>query len=800
MPALAVALGTLAVFLVFGFLGLPLWAWTLAAAALLFALTSNIFVWAVFIAVAAVLNVAVLRRTILTDRILAAYRRILPDMSQTEKEAIDAGTVWWDGDLFSGKPDWDRLLGTPQPRLSAEEQAFLDGPVEELCAMCDDWEITHERQDLPPRVWQFIKDKGFLGMIIPKQYGGLGFSAIGHSAVVQKLATRSSTAAISVMVPNSLGPGELLLHYGTEEQKQHYLPRLAKGLEVPCFALTSPEAGSDAASIPDAGVVCKGLWQGKEVLGMRVTWDKRYITLGPIATLLGLAFRLYDPERLLGGEEDLGITCALVPTSMPGVNIGRRHLPLNAVFQNGPNSGEDVFMPLDWIIGGRDYAGKGWMMLMGCLAAGRAISLPTSAVGGTKALVRFTGAYARVRSQFKTPIGRLEGVEEALGRIAAHCYMMDATRVMTAGAVDLGEKPAVLSAIAKYHMTERGRWCVNDAMDIVGGKGICLGPNNWIGRGYQIAPVAITVEGANILTRTLIIFGQGAIRCHPYVLREMRAAKEMQGDEASREFDDAFTSHVGHVLRNGIRAFVYGVTASIASTPSDCARETRHYYRHVSRLSAAFAFLADISMLAMGGALKRREKISGRLGDVLSMMYLVSATLKRYEDEGRIREDLPLVRWAVRDALYRAQQALDGILSNFPVKPLARLLRWVIFPAGKRLRPPLDSRNRECAQIALEPGAARDRLTAGMYYPTGEGATAVLEQAFLAAVACDPLDRKIREAQRKGLPDPLTPEEQAQWQRKEALRKQVIRVDDFPQDFGRSEIVQSEKTYSVKAA
>jgi acyl-CoA dehydrogenase len=479
------------------------------------------------------------------------------------------------------------------------------------------------------------------------------------------------------------------------------------------------------------------------------------------------------------------------------VNIGRRHLPLNAAFQNGPNSGKDVFMPLDWIIGGREYAGKGWMMLMGCLAAGRAISLPTSAVGGAKALVRFVGAYARVRSQFKTPIGRLEGVEEALGRIAAHCYMMDATRSMTAGAVDRGEKPAVLSAIAKYHMTERARQCVNDGMDIVGGKGICLGPNNWIGRGYQLAPVAITVEGANILTRTLIIFGQGAIRCHPYVLREMRAAKEMQGAEASREFDDAFTSHVSHVLRNGIRTLVYGVSASFAPAPRSASPDTRHYYRHVSRLSAAFAFLADISMLAMGGALKRKEKISGRLGDVLSMMYLVSATLKRYEDQGRIKADLPLLRWAVRDALHRAQEAMEGILSNFPVKSVATLLRWTIFPAGKRLRPPLDSRNRECAQIALEPGAARDRLTAGLYLPRGDDATAVLEAAFVAAVACEPIDKKLREAQKQGISEPhltLTGEELNAWQRKEALRKEVIKVDDFPQDFGRAALVLGEQT------
>ena len=810
--------GAVALFFLCAYLRLPIWGWTIVFGALA-AATGSVALIVVFLLVAAVLNLPVLRRALISNHILAVYRRILPDMSQTEKEAIDAGTVWWDADLFSGRPDWDKLLAVREPRLSAEEQAFLDGPVEELCAMCNDWEISHQRQDLPAQVWQFIKDKGFLGMIIPKKYGGLGFSALAHSAVVMKLSTRSSAAAITVMVPNSLGPGELLLHYGTEAQKDHYLPRLAKGQEVPCFALTNPEAGSDAASIPDYGVVCKGTWQGKEVLGMRVTWDKRYITLGPVATLLGLAFRLYDPQKLISDKEDLGITCALVPTSTPGVNIGRRHLPLNAVFQNGPNSGKDVFMPLEWIIGGPEYAGKGWMMLMGCLAAGRAISLPTSSVGGVKALTRFTGAYARVRSQFRTPIGKLEGVEEALGRIAAHCYMMDATRVMTAGAVDLGEKPAVLSAIAKYHITERARVCVNDAMDIHGGKGICLGPNNWIGRGYQMTPIAITVEGANILTRTLIIFGQGAIRAHPYVLREMRAAKELSGAEAAREFDDALTSHIGHVVSNGVRAFVYGLThASFAPVPGNCASETRHYYRHVSRLSAAFAFLADMSMLAMGGALKRKEKISGRLGDVLSMMYLVSATLKRYEDQGRLREDLPLVRWSVRDALYHAQQAIDQILSNFPVKALATLLRWTVFPLGTPWRPPLDSRNHECAKIALEPGAARDRLTAGMFISRNESeATGQLEAALLATVACEPIEKKLREAVKNGLIVPrsgvdtaalardrnvITAEELAQWQRKEALRKHVIKVDDFPQDFGRAEIVRAmeEKPVAARAA
>jgi len=812
---LGFALGTLAVLLALAYFQAPILVWTAGVAILLatwaialeFGATTNAVLAALFVLAAAVLNIRALRRALISDQVLAVYRRILPDMTATEKDAIDAGTVWWDADLFSGKPDFAKLLAIPEPRLSAEEQAFLDGPCEEVCAMADDWEITHERYDLPPRVWQYIKDKGFLGMIIPKQYGGLGFSALAHSAVVMKLSTRSNALAVSVMVPNSLGPAELLLHYGSDEQKNHYLPRLARGQEIPCFALTSPEAGSDAASIPDHGVVCKGTWQGKEVLGMRVTWDKRYITLGPVATLLGLAFRLYDPEHLLGDKDDLGITCALVPTGTPGVNIGRRHLPLNAVFQNGPNWGQDVFMPIDWIIGGKDYAGKGWMMLMGCLAAGRSISLPSSSVGGAKALARITGAYARVRSQFRTPIGKLEGVEEALGRIAANCYMMDAVRVMTAGAVDLGEKPAVISAIAKYHMTERARKIVDDAMDIHGGKGICLGPNNWVGRGYQVIPVGITVEGANILTRTLIIFGQGAIRCHPYVLREMRAAKEMKGEQASVEFDDAFTSHVGHTLSNGVRAFLYGLTrGAIAPAPAGASAETKHYYRGVSRLSAAFAFLADVSMLAMGGALKRKEKISGRLGDVLSMMYLVTATLKRFEEQGRLDADLPLVRWSVRDALYQAQQAIDVILSNFPVKALATLLRFTIFPLGTPFRPPLDSRNHKCARIVLEPGAARDRLTAGMYVGKGESdPTGVLEAAFLATIACEPIEKKLREAvksgaivTRSGLDTAaaardkgiLTADELAQWHRKEALRRNVIKVDDFPQDFGRAEIMQ----------
>jgi len=825
LDIVAFAVATVAVLVLLAYFQAPILLWTVAtglmlatwASALQFSAQTNAVLFFLFILIAPVLAVPVLRRILVSDHVLAIFRRILPDMTQTEKDAIDAGTVWWDADLFSGKPDWNKMLAIPVPGLSAEEKAFLDGPCEEICAMTNDWEVTHERYDLSPQVWQYAKDKGFFGMIIPKRYGGLGFSAMAHSAVVLKLSTRSNALSVSVMVPNSLGPAELLLHYGTDEQKNHYLPRLAKGLDIPCFALTSPEAGSDAASIPDFGIVCKGTYQGKEVLGMRVTWDKRYITLGPVATLLGLAFRLYDPEHLLGEKEDLGITCALVPTNHPGVNIGRRHLPLNAVFQNGPNSGKDVFMPIDWIIGGKDYAGKGWMMLMGCLAAGRSISLPTSSVGGAKGLARVTGAYARVRSQFKTPIGKLEGVEEALGRIAANTYMMEAVRVMTAGAVDLGEKPAVISAIAKYHMTERARKIVDDSMDIHGGKGISLGPNNWVGRGYQVIPVGITVEGANILTRTLIIFGQGAIRCHPYVLREMRAAKEMQGAQASIEFDDAFTSHIGHTLSNGVRAFVHGVTSSrLGQVPRNGAPETAHYFRFCSRLASAFAFLADVSMLAMGGALKRKEKISGRLGDVLSMLYLISATLKHYEDQGRIKEDLPLIRWAVRDAAYQAQEAIDAILSNFPIKSVATLLRWTIFPLGMSFRPPLDSRNHECAKIVLEPGAARDRLTDGIYVSKNESDPAGnLEAAFLATVACEPIDEKLRKAVKKGkmVAKPgmelgvlakenkiITAEECALWQRKETLRKAVIKVDDFPPDFGRAEILAKLSKESVPSA
>jgi acyl-CoA dehydrogenase len=795
------------------YLNVPGWVWLAAGAVAVFAglgagaywMNAFLVLGAVLVACGLLLGFAPLRRVLVARPLLAWYRAILPPMSQTEREAIEAGTVWWDGELFSGNPDWRKFLAFPSPKLSAEELSFLDDETEQLCAMANDWETTQIYQDLPPHVWQFIKDKGFLGMIIPKKYGGKEFSAYAHSQVVTKLATRCSAAAVTVMVPNSLGPAELLHRYGTEEQKNHYLPRLAKGLEIPCFALTHPRAGSDAAAIPDSGIVCKGTWEGKETLGMRVTWDKRYITLGPVATLLGLAFRLYDPDQLLGDREDIGITCALVPTSTPGVNIGRRHFPLNAVFQNGPNWGKDVFMPIDWIIGGAKMAGQGWRMLMESLAAGRSISLPSTSCGYSKLAVRATGAYARVRSQFKTAIGKFEGIEEALARMGGNCYMMEAARIFTVSAVDMGEKPSVVSAIAKYHLTERGRAVVNDAMDILGGKGICLGPNNFMGRAYQQLPIAITVEGANILTRSLIIFGQGAIRCHPFVLKEIEATREPDRAKAVRDFDAALFGHMRFALSNGVRALVMGLFTSAWVPVPEVAPETRRYYQKVTRFSSAFAFLSDVSMLVLGGGLKRREKLSARLGDVLSCLYLVSAALKRYECQGRQAADLPLLEWSVWDAMFKAQNAIEGVISNYPSRLVAWFLRRIIFPRGRDYVVPSDRLGHEVARILIAPSAARDRLTAGAYVAKSEtDPLGCLEAALEAAIEAEAVEQKIRAAQKSGTiqgkaPENLaqaaaaanviTAEEQSILKRAAQLRDEVIRVDHFPQDLGLSEAI-----------
>ena len=733
-----------------------------------------------------------LRRLLISDRIYSWFRRALPAISDTEREALDAGSVWWDAELFSGRPKWKTLLRLPPPSLSDKEQAFLDGPVEQLCRMLHDWEICDTHRNLPDNVWDFIREKGFLGMIIPAEYGGLEFSTQANSAVVMKLASRNLTAAVTVMVPNSLGPGELLLHYGTEEQKQHYLPRLASGEDIPCFALTSPTAGSDAASINDTGVVCKGMHGNREVLGFRVTWNKRYITLAPVATVLGLAFRASDPDGLLGKEEDLGITCALVPVDTPGVEIGTRHMPVGAVFMNGPTRGRDVFIPMDFVIGGRERIGQGWRMLMQSLAAGRAISLPALGVAGGKMSALMSGSYARIRKQFDVPIGYFEGIEEPLARIGGRTYRMDAARRLTLVSLDQGEKPAVLSAIVKYQLTEGNRQCINDAMDIHGGKGVITGPNNYLAHAYQAVPIAITVEGANILTRSLIIFGQGAIRAHPWLLKEMRAATN-PAPGARRDFDRAFFAHVGHVLCNMIRSLMLGLSGSMI-TRSPVRGPTRRYYRHVKRMSSAFAFVSDLVLITLGGKFKFREKLSGRLADALIHLYLCSAVLKRFEDDGRQEDDLPFVQWAMDDSLYCIQESLKGVLTNFPVPGLGRLVRWLVFPIGLPYALPSDEIGKTIARTLLGENESRDRLVDGVYISDGDDASGRVHTALHLVLAADKAERAIRNALkesltyenyedlvRKAVESGVITEEQATTVRlaQEAAR-QVIDVDEFP--------------------
>ena len=735
----------------------PLWTWTavILVSLVLVTVASNSsfnallligwFVWVVMM----MANFTVLRQRMFSRPILKLFRKLLPKVSQTEQEALEAGTVWWDAELFSGKPNWDRLLRLPPPRLSPDEQAFVDGPVEELCVMVDDWQISQDLK-LPGSIWAFLKSKGFLGMIIPKRYGGLGFSALGHSAVITKLATRSSNVAVSVMVPNSLGPAELLLRYGTDEQRDHYLPRLARGEEIPCFALTNPYAGSDAAAVPDRGVVCYGRRKGKKVLGMRVTWEKRYITLGPVATLLGLAFQLEDPDGLLESIGEEGITLALIPTDHKGVEIGRRHYPASQAFQNGPNSGKDVFIPMDWIIGGQERCGQGWRMLMNCLAAGRSISLPGGSTGGLKFCTRVTGAYARVRKQFNIAIGKMEGVEEALARIAGNTYAIDAARLLTAAALDQGEEPSVLSALLKYQATERMRLGINDAMDVHGGRGICHGPNNYLFNAYQAAPVSITVEGANILTRSLIVFGQGAVRCHPWLYKEIQAAQMEDAEAALREFDQALCGHIGFVLSTAWRAFFQNLTGG-RLTGRPRVGYASHWYSQLERTSVSFALAADFTLMLVGGDLKRRENLSGRFADVLGEMYLVTAALKHFEDEGRPAADRPLLDYVCANALYNAEQQLAGILANFPSRMAAWKLKFILFPWGMRRLPASDSLGHEVAALMLQPSDARDRLTAGMYVNTDpDDVTGCLEHALALVVEADEIERKIHSAQRDG--------------------------------------------------
>ena len=749
-----------------------------------------------YIVIAVPVNILSVRRAYISKPLLDVFRKIMPEMSDTEAAALEAGTVWWDGELFSGRPNWHRLLNTPAPKISAEEQAFLDTEVEELCGMLDEWKVTHEWADLPPEAWSYLKKKGFFAMIIPKRYGGREFSALANSEVLAKIATRSPTCASIVAVPNSLGPAELLLRYGTEEQKNHYLPRLADGTDVPCFALTAPTAGSDAASIPDYGVVCKGMWEGKEIVGMRLNWDKRYITLAPVATVLGLAFRLYDPNHLIGETEDYGITCALIPPHLPGITIGRRHFPLNLPFQNGPTQGKDVFVPLDFIIGGTKMAGQGWRMLMECLGAGRAISLPSNTTGGSRLAVYATGAYSRVRKQFHLPIARFDGVDEVLGRMGGTLYAMEAVRSMTAGAIDQGEQPAVCAAISKCHVTELSRQVAADAMDVHGGKGIQLGPKNYLGRGYQSVPIAITVEGANILTRNLMIYGQGAIRCHPYVLKEMRAAADADHAQALIDFDDALFRHIGLAFSNAARAIWLALTnAKFTRVP--VATPTERYYQHINRFSAAFVLASDAAMLTLGGALKKKEKLSARLGDMLSYMYIASAVLKRFEDQNRPAEDLPLVEWACRDALYRLQESMHAFLRNFPNRMVAGVLRFLIFPRGRMYSAPGDELGHVIAELISTPNPARTRLTRNTYVSDKKSPVGMLGEAMELAVRLEPLERRIREAEKAGKLKTgpgvsthaaaeeagiISQQEARYLMRLEELTHAIVAVDDFAPD------------------
>ena len=737
-----------------------------------------------------------LRVRYLSQPVFRFFQSVLPPMNATELAALEAGDVWWEAELFRGNPHWPELLAYPKPVLSEAEQAFLDNETQTLCSLLNDWQIVHQDHDLTPATWQYLKDHGFFGMIIPKEYGGLGFSALAHSTVVNKIATKSSSAAVTVMVPNSLGPAELLMKYGTEAQRQRYLPGLASGAEIPCFALTSPEAGSDAGALIDTGIVSRGVHDGKECIGLRLTWNKRYITLAPVATVLGLAFKMYDPDHLLGEVEELGITVALIPTSHPGVIIGNRHNPMTMAFMNGPTQGSDVFIPLDWIIGGVEYAGKGWRMLVECLSEGRAISLPALGTATGKVCYRLTGAYAKLRKQFNLAIGNFEGVEEALARIAGHTYQLEAARLLTVSAVDLHIKPSVVSAIAKYHMTELSRQVVQDAMDVHGGRGLIMGPNNYLAHCYISTPIAITVEGANILTRNLIIFGQGAIRCHPFIFREMQAAKDSDDAKGLREFDSLIFRHVGYGISNFVRTLSLGLSAAlVAGRP--VAGPAGRYYQQLTRMSSALALVADISMLLLGGALKRKERLSARLGDVLSQLYLGSALLKYFHDNDSPDEELPYLHWTMQLALYNAQAALLDFLANLPNRPIAWLLQLIVFPFGRAYARPSDALAHEIVQVMFSDNPLRNRITAHMYLGAdGQDPAWLIEQAFLQVNSSKETRLKIRQAIKSGQIESGNDHrelaaaavrlgfcDQAEadaYVAAEAARSRAMQVDDFP--------------------
>ncbi|MGY0615771.1 acyl-CoA dehydrogenase [Vibrio sp. FJH11] len=757
-----------------------------------------------------------LRRKWISDPAFKMFKKVLPPLSSTEKEAMEAGSVWWDAELFSGKPNFKTLHQYPTPTLTQEEQSFIDNELATLLEMLDDQKIVKEDRDLPPEVWEYLRKERFFSLIISKAYGGREFSSLANSTIVSSIATRSISAAVSVMVPNSLGPGELLSHYGTQEQKDYWLPRLADGTDIPCFALTGPEAGSDAGGIPDQGVVCYGKHEGKEVLGIRLSWNKRYITLAPVATVLGLAFKLQDPDGLLGDKKDVGITCALIPADHEGVEIGERHDALGSAFMNGPTRGEDVFIPMDWLIGGADYAGKGWRMLVECLSAGRGISLPALGAAIGHLTTRTTGAYAYVRKQFGMSIGKFEGVAEAMGRIGGLTYLLEATRTLTTTSLDMKEKPGIVTAIAKYHMTEMARTLLNDSFDIHAGRAIQDGPMNYLAKHYLGIPVAITVEGANILTRNLMIFGQGATRCHPYVLKEMEAAANPDAEQGAKEFDDLLFKHIKHATGNTFGALGAALTGS-RFIKAEMSGPTKKYYKDITRLSRALAVSADFAMLTLGGDLKRKEMISARLGDGLSFLYMASAALKKYEDEGRQQGDLDFVHYAVQHCLYNAAKSLNEAYINFPVKYVGGVLKGLLFPFGNHFNKPSDQLSTNIAEAIMTPGAQRDRLTHLCYIGKSEDDNVgLMENAFLAMYAIKPLERKLVKAvkdgkvARKGLLDDrlqqaldagvLTQEEVNKVKAADKLRYKAIQVDHFSHDFSELRTNAPKKSHLTSAA
>ncbi|MBX9585644.1 MAG: acyl-CoA dehydrogenase [Gammaproteobacteria bacterium] len=722
--------------------------------------------------------------------------KLMPTLSPTERAGLESGTVGWEGQLFAGMPNWSQLLAYPKAKLSKSEQAFIDGPVTQLCTMTDEWDLTAYQLSIPDKLWAFMKSEGFFGLIIPKKYGGKGFSAYAHALILSKLAGVSASVASTVSVPNSLGPAELLLEYGTQAQRDYYLPKLAKGEEIPCFALTGPDVGSDATSMPDHGTICERVINGEKIIGISLNFNKRYITLGPVATVIGLAFKLFDPDNLMSKKKNLGITVALVPANTKGVEHGRRHFPLNAVFPNGPVRGKDVFVPIDAIIGGFKMAGKGWNMLVERLAVGRAISLPSISLGGAQMAVAVSGAYARIREQFGLPIGRFGGVEERLARMAGMSYIMNATRNFTVAAIDGGEAPAVPSAISKYHLTEMGRTVVIDAMDIHGGKGICLGPKNYLGRGYQQAPIGITVEGANILTRSMIIFGQGAIRCHPHILNEISAVANEDKKAGLEQFSSEVFAHSGYLLSNLIRSFWCGLlNAKFSSAPES---SVKHYYQQLNRISASFALISDACMIYLGGVMKRKEKLSGRLGDVLSMCYLASAVLKQFHERKEPQDELPLVQWSCQYLLTQAEQQLDGVIRNFPNKIVRGILRVAIFPLGRWNKLPTDRLVSQLGKIMLTPNRVRSQLIEGVYLPEDRiHVPGMLETALKMVTKHQTTFNKLNKAIKSGEVSGLTFEEridhaeelkilnktQASHLREyNTLREIIISVDDFSDD------------------